>query len=390
MLAADQVLAEAARMGEDVASKWADSVDRDARFPAEAVAELRSGGLLGALVPERWGGAGVSIAQMGQAVTTLSRHCASTGLVLAMHQIQVACLIEHATDAMRDALLPAVAAGDVLIANANSEVGLGGERRQSSCALEPIEGGFRLDKQASTVSYGEFADVVTATARRRPDSLPQDQVLAICARPNMTLTPAGEWDTLGLRGTCSKPGHLVAEVAPDMILDDYGNVFVSTSLPVSIVLLSSVWLGIGEEAARRAHASVRSKARKSIASGQSAASDQTPSMSGFRLAELSTVLYQFRDAIEVAAAEYESRKGTARVEEPAFLARLDAVKLVSSAHVVDIVVKAMAICGLPSYQNGSAVSLSRLVRDALAAPLMINNDRVLQASARTMLLRKDI
>ena len=45
------------------------------------------------------GGAGASVLELGQAVAALAEHCASSGLVLAMHGIQVACLVRHAAPA---------------------------------------------------------------------------------------------------------------------------------------------------------------------------------------------------------------------------------------------------------------------------------------------------
>ncbi|HEY5454047.1 MAG TPA: acyl-CoA dehydrogenase family protein [Acidothermaceae bacterium] len=389
MVTREFLVSEARRIGEEVAAKWADEVDRDGRFPAETVAELRTSGLLGAMVPARWGGAGASVQEMSGAISAIAEHCASSALVLAMHQIQIACLAGHGTDAARDLLLPRVVAGELLIANANSEVGLGGERRSSGCALEPSEIGFRLDKQASTVSYGEYADAIMATARRAEDSAPHDQVMAICVRPDMELVSTGSWDTLGLRGTCSRPGRLTADVPAALVITDYADVFVQTSLPVSLVLLGSVWMGIAEAAARRAHSSVRAQARKARAQ-VNAGSASAPSMGAFRLAELSTVLYQMRDVLGMAALEYERVKGTPEVERLQFTARMDTLKLSASGFVIDIVLRSMAICGLPSYMNGSPSSMARLVRDALAAPLMINNDRSLQASAQTMLIRKEL
>jgi acyl-CoA dehydrogenase len=214
-------------------------------------------------------------------------------------------------------------------------------------------------------------------------------VMAICVRPDMELVSTGGWDTLGLRGTCSRPGRLTADVPAALVITDYADVFVQTSLPVSLVLLGSVWMGIAEAAARRAHSSVRAQARKARAQA-GAGSAAAPSMGAFRLAELSTVLYQMRDVLGMAALEYERVKGTPEVESLQFTARMDTLKLSASAFVIDIVLRSMAICGLPSYMNGSPSSMARLVRDALAAPLMINNDRSLQASAQTMLIRKEL
>jgi acyl-CoA dehydrogenase len=376
----------ARRIGEDVAGKWADEVDRDARFPAETAAEMRAAGLLSALLPAAWGGPGAGLGEMAGAVSAISEFCASSGLVLAMHSIQVACLVRHGSVAALEALAPRLVAGELLLANANSEIGLGGERRSSLCALEPVDGGFRLDKQASTVSYGEYADGIFATARRAPESPPQEQVMAVCLPPEMTLEPSGEWDTLGLRGTCSRPGHLVATVPPELVIEDYPSVFVRTALPVSTVLLGSVWRGLAEAAARRAHGAVRQRARKD----RSAAPGSAPPIAALRLAELAVELHQLREVVDAGAADYERLKDTAEVETLQFSARMDNVKLSASALATSILPKAMAICGLDGYRNHSEFSVARLARDAMAAPLMVNNDRSLQASAQALLVRKQL
>ncbi|MBV8462326.1 MAG: hypothetical protein JO368_03475, partial [Acidimicrobiales bacterium] len=52
------------RIGEDVAGTWGDEVDRNARFPVEAVGERRASGLLGALLPPAWGGPGTTLGEI--------------------------------------------------------------------------------------------------------------------------------------------------------------------------------------------------------------------------------------------------------------------------------------------------------------------------------------
>jgi acyl-CoA dehydrogenase len=387
VLGTPRPLAEvAAELGERAAAPYADAVDSAARFPAEAIAAVRAAGLLGALVPEHLGGPGRSLTEFADAVAALAAHCATSGLVLAMHGIQVACIVRHAEPATLARVIPGLVSGQLLLANANSEVGLYGERRSSICALEPVDGGFRLEKHASTVSYGPFADGVLATARRAPDSPPSEQVFAICLPPHMRLEPNGEWDTLGLRGTCSRPALLTAELTPDLVIDNYAEVFARTSLPASAILLSSVWRGIAEAAARRAHASVRGQARKLRAANRDAA----PPTSALRLAELTVILHQIRAMVAYGAAEYERAKDTPEVATMRFSALMDSVKLSSSTLVGDVVRQAMGICGLAGYANNSPASLGRLSRDAAAAPLMVNNDRALVAASQSLLLRKDL
>ena len=83
------------RIAVEVAGPAAAQVDLEARFPEQSLTALKSEQLLGALVPVNLGGLGASIRDIAIACETLAERCASTGLIYAMHQIQVHCLIRH-------------------------------------------------------------------------------------------------------------------------------------------------------------------------------------------------------------------------------------------------------------------------------------------------------
>src|SRR5580698_6209758 len=95
MKAADRLVAEAARIGEEVAGPAAEDVDRKARFPTEAMEAMRAAHLLSVLIPTDHGDDAVSMGAMAEAVGLLAQHCASTAMIYAMHQMQVACLVRH-------------------------------------------------------------------------------------------------------------------------------------------------------------------------------------------------------------------------------------------------------------------------------------------------------
>ena len=374
------------QIGVQVAAEFADAVDREARFPAETMAELRRDGALAALVPTELGGPGLTVSEVAAAVAALASHCGSSALIFAMHSIQVASLVRHAPRQTLDRIVPGLLSGDLLLANAASEIGLYGERRSSICALEETPDGFRLEKRGSTISYGEFADGILATARKTPESPPNEQIFAICLRPNMSLEPLGDWDTLGMRGTCSRAGLLKAELTPDLVLEDYAEIFVRTSLGASAILLGSVWLGLAEGAARRAHEVVRKQGRKLIAAGPMT----QPPMSAVRLAELGVTLHQLREVMAAGAAYNEQAQQSEELNELQFSARMDNLKISSSTLVLEIVQRAMQICGMGGYQNGNGSSMGRIARDAAAAPLMVSNDRTLDGMARALLVRKEL
>ena len=69
--------------------------------------------------------------------------------------------------------------------------------------------------------------------------------------------------------------------------------------------------------------------------------------------------------------------------------RINNLKISSSELIVDIVGKAMLICGISGYRNDSEFSLCRHIRDAYGAALMVNNDRIMLHNATLLLMHKD-
>jgi acyl-CoA dehydrogenase len=223
---------------------------------------------------------------------------------------------------------------------------------------------------------------VLTTARRNPDSAPNDQVLVLCEPPGLRLEPKGEWDTLGFRGTCSLGFRLVAEGDVEMILPDSFDVISRrTMLPVAHVLWGSVWLGLATEAVDRARGYVRGEARKKPGVTPPAA---------IRLAELVAILAQMTSLVRSAAERYD-----ATVDDPealdamGFAIQMNALKISASTLVVEIVGRAMTICGMAGYREDSPYSLGRLLRDAHGAAVMVNNDRIIGNNAQMLLVHKD-
>ena len=65
------------------------------------------------------------------------------------------------------------------------------------------------------------------------------------------------------------------------------------------------------------------------------------------------------------------------------------LKIGSSRMVIEVVGEAMLACGLSGYRNDSPFSLSRHLRDAHSAQLMVNNDRILANTARLQLALRE-
>lgn len=380
---AGDVVEVAQRIGAGVAGPMADAVDREARFPREALEALRNEKMLSALVPEEFGGRGCTIGEVAAVCQMLGRYCASTGMVYAMHQIQVACLVRHGqVSPYFRGYLTALASKEWLLASATTEIGVGGDVRTSLCSVERQGAKFTVTKEAPVISYGEEADAILLTARRAPDAAGSDQVLVLLPKSGVTLTRTGGWDSLGMRGTCSLGFTVRAEGTVEQVLPvPYGEISSQTMLPVSHILWSSLWLGIATDAVQRARAFVRSEARKKPG---------TVPASAVRLAEVVAELQSMRAVVEGALAEYETIMGDPdALSGMGFALRMNNLKVNASRMVTEVVSRALGVIGLSGYKNDSKYSVTRHLRDAHGAALMIANDRILAANASLLLVQKD-
>lgn len=378
-----ELFARTREIASRIAAKWAADVDRQARFPHETLEAAREAELLSALIPAELGGAGASMSELAAMCSTLAQACGSSGMVLAMHHIQVACLARHGRGSpFFESYLQEVADRQLLLASITSEVGVSGDTRSSICALERSDGRFSLTKDATTVSYGAEADDLLVTCRRAPDSPPSDQVLVLLRKGDYTLERTGAWDTLGMRGTCSPPFRMTSS-APDsqIVPGAFADSSAQSMVPYSHILWSAVWLGIAGDAVARAAAFVRAEARKKPGTVPATAT---------RLAEASAMLQTMRHNVAAAAAEFDALEGSLEpLSGMGWALRMNNLKIACSEAAPQIVHKALQIIGIMGYKNDSPFSVGRQYRDALSASLMIGNDRIAAKSASLLLVLKD-
>ena len=363
-----------------VAAQYAGPVDAASRFPAEAFAAIRQQRLLGIFVPSALGGGGVSVSEVADVCHRLAQACSSTGMIYAMHQVKVACLVRHRqANAALDKLLRRLCADQLLLASSTTEGQGGGNVRASEAAVERREGRISLERQASVISYGADADGIVTTARRAADAAASDQVLIAFLKEDYTLTRLQGWNTLGMRGTCSEGYTLRATGAEDQILPEpYESIHARTRVPFAHLLWGSVWAGIAAAATARAQAFVRNAARKSGGQLPPGAAQLTRA-----LATLGTL----RGVLASSLRAYESRMDDpAALDSLEFQSQITLTKVEASELAVATVLTALRVCGLSGYRSDGEFTVERQLRDVLSSPLMINNDRILSSLTSTSLL----
>jgi acyl-CoA dehydrogenase len=369
-----------ARLATAVAAQYAAEVDAQARFPEEAFAAIKAQRLLGALAPQALGGESATVSQLADVCFMLGESCASTGLIYAMHQVMVACVVRHRRGSVAlERLVRRLCADQLLLASSTTEGQGGGNVRSSEAALQYRDDCISLERRATVISYGAHADGIVTTARRTADAPASDQVLTAFLKDDYTLAHIQSWNTLGMRGTCSEGYTLNARGSADQVLPEaYESIHAQTMVPFAHLLWGSVWTGIASGAVARAQAFVRHAVRHSGGQTPPGASRLTEALSSLRT--LRAVLGRSLDAYE------------ARMDDPKALGSLDFQSLITMTKVeiselaVATVLSAMRVCGLSGYRCDSEFSIERLLRDVLSSPLMINNDRILANLAISSIL----
>ena len=363
-----------------VAASESETVDREARFPQKALDAARSERLLGAQIPVEFGGDGASISEIADMCYVLGRACASTGMIFAMHQTKVACLVRHGAGSIwHEQFLRRVTSEQMLLASSTTEGQNGGNIRFSSAAVERAGAEISLVRDATVISYGAQADGIVTIARRSDGASGSDQVLLAISKGDYTLEPTLAWETLGMRGTCSAGFKLTFKGSAEQIFPQaYERIHSQTMTPVAHLCWSSVWAGIAAAAVERAQLFVRKAARAS--GGQ-----MPPAAAHFTQAKMS--LAKLRALIVANMDDFARHEQDWRtLSSLDFQSSITLLKVQASEMAVETVMHAMRTCGLAGYRNDGEFAIGRHLRDVLSAPIMINNDRILSSAATTTLM----
>ena len=144
-------------------------VDRDARFPSEALRLLADLGLLGIAAPAEYGGSAGTELQYLLTVEELAHGCGSTSLTY-MTQIH-ACLVLLAAATPRAARrwLPSLCDGTSIGAIALTEPEAGSDLGSLTTRARQVDDGYVLDGSKVFITNGGYADLICVFARTSDD-----------------------------------------------------------------------------------------------------------------------------------------------------------------------------------------------------------------------------
>jgi alkylation response protein AidB-like acyl-CoA dehydrogenase len=154
------------KLGRDAAER-----DRERRFPVEDWRRCGEFGLLGLSVPERYRGLGLDALTTARAIEAFGRGCADMGLVFsaAAHLFAgVMPILLHGGERFRERVLPRLATGECVGANAITEAEAGSDAFALKTSAVRDGDRYVLNGAKTFVTNGPVADVIVVYASTNP------------------------------------------------------------------------------------------------------------------------------------------------------------------------------------------------------------------------------
>jgi butyryl-CoA dehydrogenase len=246
-------LSEEERMIQQTAREFADTEiapvaaenDEKGRFPREILKKLGELGFMGMLVPEKYGGAGLSNFCLVLALEEINRVCASTGVTMSVQNSLVCSpIIKYGSDEMKEKYLPRLATGEWLGAYALSEAEAGTDA--GSIQARAVRDGdhYVFNGTKSWITTGADADVFIIMVKTDPSQRAKGISAFVVERGAQGFSVGKKEDKLGLRA--SSTTELIFEdcrVPAKNILGNEGEGF-----KIALATLDGGRIGIGTQA----------------------------------------------------------------------------------------------------------------------------------------------
>lgn len=134
--------------------------------PVDVIRRMGGLGLLGVIVPEDLGGAGLDATALALVIEEIARADAGTSTAVAVQNGLVASpLLKGASRAQQEEWLPRLAAGEIFGAYALTEPDAGSDTAAVRTTATPVDGGWEIRGAKQWITNGGFADVYIVFAR---------------------------------------------------------------------------------------------------------------------------------------------------------------------------------------------------------------------------------
>jgi alkylation response protein AidB-like acyl-CoA dehydrogenase len=327
-----------------------DEIEETEKLPYDRLFPmLREMGAFGLLIPEEYGGVGLTVSQYLPVLAEFAKVQGGIRVVVHVHNSMAHALAELGTERQRREVLPGAAEGTKSVAFALTEPDHGTGADLGTTATRE-NGDYVINGRKWLITNSDFASHFIVFAKTSPERS-GDSVSAILVErdtPGFTIEPLPE--TMGCKG--GQHGLLTfdnARVPVDNVLGSEGRGLaqMEEALEISRVFIAATSLGTAE----RAFELSLQFAKQRVTFGKPIAERQAVQR---YLAEMATDIYALRQMIQDAAAKWDSGK---RIPAEASMCKLFGLEAVG--RVTD---RALLVHGGIGYTRKHRIE--RLYRDA--------------------------
>lgn len=197
-------------VAQGVVQPLAAEVDRDHRFPSEAVQAAVDAGLMGVLIPREYGGAGLDALAFAICIEELAQACASTAVIVDVHtSVGTEPILLFGDEDQKRRWLPRLASGEILGAFALTEASSGSDAASLKTTARRNGNGYVLNGSKVFITNIGHAGVYVVFARTGQEQRAAG-VSAFLVPGDAPGVRVGQvFDKMGLNG--SPTGELVLE-----------------------------------------------------------------------------------------------------------------------------------------------------------------------------------
>ena len=354
----------------------AQEIDEEERFPLETVEKMAKMGLFGIVVPKQYGGAGGDYPMYISAVEEISKHCATTGVILSAHtSLCAAPILEYGTEDQKQKYLPDLASGKKIGAFGLTEPNAGTDASNQQTVAVEMEDHYLLNGSKIFITNAGYAStyIIIAVTGKGPKGPEMSAFIVESAFEGFSVGKKEK--KMGIRG--SSTCELIFEnvkVPKENLLGKRGDGFkiAMKTLDGGRIGIAAQALGIAEGALDATVAYVKS--RKQFGRPISAFQNTQ-----FVLADLATKIAAAKGLVYVAVNAKQNKLPTLSVNAAQ-------AKLFAAETAMEVTTKAVQLHGGYGYTREYPVE--RMMRDAKITEIYEGTSEVQRMVISGALLKK--
>ncbi len=176
--------------------------DEAQEFPVHIFKELGKLGMMGVLLPEEYGGAGLGYVEYSYIIQEISKVCGSIGLSLAAHNsLCTGHILSFANEQQKKQYLPKLATAEHIGAWGLTEPGTGSDAGNMKCVAEKDGDDWVINGTKSWITHGRSGDVAVVICRTGEPHTRDNSTSFIVPRNTKGFSGGKKENKLGMRAS---------------------------------------------------------------------------------------------------------------------------------------------------------------------------------------------